>query len=123
MYSQLPEFVRRQAKAYWFITTAQAGGGIAAFLFLFFIKLVWLAPVGAVLGVIVFSKRQGVYNYEKLLAGALWLWLQVRQEDTLEQADLYRAATPPVEDAVTLREPGGGATVALQSVKRDGGGR
>jgi hypothetical protein len=118
MYQQLPEFVRRQAKAYWFITTAQAGGGIAAFLFLASVNLVWLAPAGAVLGVIVLTRRQGVYNYEKLLAGVLWLWLQVRQEDALDQAVLYRTATPLVEDSVAVRRPGGGPTVAVRPARR-----
>ncbi len=114
LYQQLPEFVRRQAKAYWFITTAQAGGGIAAFLFLASVELVWLAPVGAVLGVIVFSKRQGVYNYEELRALAQWLWLKARERDALDQAALFRSAAPIGQRPITIRRQDG-TTIAVQT--------
>ena len=113
MYQQLPEFVRRQAKAYWFITTAQAGGGIAAFLLLASVNLVWLAPVGAVLGVITFTRRQGVYNYEKLLALLQWLLLKARERDVLDQAALFRAAAPAGQRPITIRKQDG-TTIAVQ---------
>ncbi len=119
MYYQLPEFVRRQAKAYWFITTAQAGGGIAAFLFLASVNLMLLAPVGAILGIIVFTQRQGVYNYEKLLALVRWLWLQVQQEDVLDQAVLFRSTTPTSQRPIALRRQDG-TTIAVQQPDRGG---
>jgi hypothetical protein len=114
MYQQLPECVRRESKAYWFITTAQAGGGIAAFLLLAFAGLVWLAPVGAVLGVIILTKRQGVYNYEKLLALVKWLMLKARERDVLDQAALFRTAAPAGRPPITVRRQDG-TTIAVQT--------
>ena len=119
MYQQLPEFVRRQTKAYWFITTSQAGGGIAAFLLLASVNLVWLAPVGAILGVITFTKRQGVYNYEKLRAAALWLWLKARDRDVLDQAALFRAAAPAGQRPITIRKQDG-TTIAVRPDRGSG---
>ncbi len=117
MYQQLPEFVRREPKAYWFITAAQAGAGIGLFLIFAFADLMLLAPAGAVLGVVIFTKREGVYVYEKALALVRWLVLQVRDQDVLDQADLFRTTTPPVRATVLLRKPDG-QTIAFRPGER-----
>jgi hypothetical protein len=113
MYQQLPEFVRRSPKAYWFVTAAQAGAGIGGAMFCIFANLPLLAPAGAILGVLAVTKRQGVFNYEKALAVVRWLWLQTREADVLERSALYRTTTPPVRGAMLLRGPGR-PTVAIR---------
>ncbi|MGD9098874.1 MAG: hypothetical protein PVF45_00240 [Anaerolineae bacterium] len=117
MYPQLPEFVRRSPKAYWFITVPQAGAGIGGAMLFIFVGLPLLAPVGAILGIVAFTKRQGVFNYEKVLALARWLRLQTQEEDVADQADLYRATTPPVRSTMLLRHPGR-PTVAIQPERK-----
>ncbi len=118
MYQQLPEFVRREAKAYWFITAAQAGAGIGLFVILAFADLIVLAPAGAVLGVVALTKRQGVHVYEKVLAQSRWLVLQVQEQDVLDQADLFRTTTPPVQATVLLRRPAGPTIAVSPGEKR-----
>lgn len=117
MYQHLPEFVRREPKAYWFITAVQAGAGIGLFVILAFADLMVLAPAGAVLGVVALTKRQGEYVYEKVLALGRWLMLQVQEQDVLDQADLFRTTTPPVQATVLLRRPDG-PTIAVSPGER-----
>jgi hypothetical protein len=115
VYQQLPEFVRREAKAYWFLSAVQAGGAIAGAMIFAFTGLLLLAPVGAVAGVLVFSKRQGVYNYEKVLALGQWFLLQFR-EDVIDQAELFRTTTPQSKGVVVVRKPG--STIAIRPGER-----
>ena len=114
MYQHLPEFIRRESKAYWFITTPQACAGIGLALILAFSGLMILAPAGFILGALIATKRQGIFIFERGRGLAQWLWLQL-QEDTLEPAELLRATTLPTRGVVVVRRPG--QTIAIRPGK------
>ena len=115
MYQHLPEFIRREPKAYWFISTPQAGAGIGLALLLAFSGLAVLAPAGFVLGALIATKRQGIYIYERALGLGRWLWLQL-QEDTLEQAEFSHTTTAPTQEVVVVRRRG--QTIAIRPGRR-----
>jgi hypothetical protein len=115
MYQQLPEFIRREPKAYWFLSTMQAGAGIALALLFSFSGLLILAPAGAIFGVLLFTKRDGIYIYEKIVEKARWLALKVLQSESLElnQAEIFRTTTPTTQGVVVVRKRHG-PTIAIR---------
>jgi hypothetical protein len=117
MYQHLPEFIRRESKAYWFITTPQACAGIGLALLLAFSGLTLLAPLGFILGALVATKRQGIFIFERGRGLAQWLWLQL-QEDVLEQGEFHRSSPRPGRGVIVVRGPG--HTIAIRPGKGAG---
>jgi hypothetical protein len=118
MYQQLPEFVRREPKAYWFITTMQALGGVAGLLLPLLAQKLILAPVGAIGGVILFTKRHGLFIYEQLYMLGRWLRLFFTDQAIVDPRKLFRTTQSTAEGVMVVRQRGG-PTVAI---RRRGGG-
>jgi len=115
MYQQLPEFIRREPKAYWFLSTMQAGAGIGLALLFAFSGLLILAPVGAIFGVLLFSKRDGIYVYEKIVEFFKWLILVVQENNVLDHAEIFRTTTSVTgQQGVVVVRNRSGPTIAIR---------